>query len=294
MTKKIVARHHFEQEDDFCQISIHALPSGFPPHRHDYVEIVIILAGSAVHLINRQPYPVGSGDVYVLQGNQEHGFMEASGDFRVCNVMYRPQRVGFPTARLRQLPGYQALFVLEPVHRLHREFKGQLRLDEARLREALAQVQRLRLEMEHRAPGYDCIGQAYLLELIVFLARIYSSAADSSRTGLLRFGQAVAWMEENYVLTASVKDLARRAAMSERHFLRMFRRSFGVSPVEHLIRLRLRHAERLLQSGRHTVAETAYASGFNDSNYFARQFRRATGMSPRAYRCRGSRRPPPG
>ncbi len=284
MTHKISARDHFAQEDDFCQVNIHNIPTGFPLHSHDYVEIVIILSGRSSHMINERSYPVGSGDVYVLQGRQEHGFQESTGDFRVCNVMFRPELVSFPFDRLRKLPGYQALFVLEPARRADSGFRSLLRLDSPRLKEVLEKVQRIRIEMEMRAGGFDCTAQAHLLELIVFLSRTYSSDSENSRPGLMRFSEAIAWMEQNYVKHSTVNELARRAAMSERHFLRMFRKTFKTSPLEHLIRLRIRHAEKLLQSGRHNITETAYASGFSDSNYFSRQFRRITGTSPREYR----------
>ena len=284
MTWKISAKQHFAQQDDFCRINIHSIPAGFPLHCHDYVEIVIILSGSGDHLINGKPYPIGSGDVYVLHGNQEHGFLNASPDLRVCNVMFRPELVCFPFERLKHLSGYQALFVLEPARRTDSEFKSLLRLDSIRLKEVLEKVQVLKFELEKRTPGFDSITQAYLLELIVFLSRAYSSNSGNSGQGLLRFSEAVAWMEQNYLQAATVADLACRAAMSERHFLRMFRQAFNVSPLEHLIQLRIRHAQRLLQDGRWNIDQTAHASGFSDSNYFSRQFRRIAGMPPRGYK----------
>jgi transcriptional regulator GlxA family with amidase domain len=109
-------------------------------------------------------------------------------------------------------------------------------------------------------------------------------SSENSTAGLLRFSEAVAWMEENYARQSSVAELARRAAMSERHFLRMFRKTFETSPLEHLIRLRIRRAAELLETGGCNITETGYKCGFSDSNYFSRQFRRILGMSPRQYR----------
>lgn len=284
MTYRISAKSHFAREDDFCQVNVHNLVSGFPSHSHDYVEIVIILSGQAEHCIKGKSYAVSIGDVYVLQGNQEHGFENTTCDFRVCNVMYRHELLDFPFEKLKTLPGYQALFVLEPARRRSSEFRSLLRLDSARLKEVLEKVHRLRHEMEMRSAGFECAGQAYLLDLIVFLSRIYSTSSENSTVGLLRFSEAVAWMEENYTRQSSVADLARRAAMSERHFLRMFRKTFDTSPLEHLLRLRIRRATELLQAGRCNITETAYKCGFSDSNYFSRQFRRILGMSPRQYK----------
>jgi AraC-like DNA-binding protein len=284
MKYRISAKSHFAREEDFCQINAHNLVSGFPVHSHDYVEIVIILSGQAEHCIKGQAYAVASGDVYVLKGNQEHGFQNTTRDFRVCNVMYRQELLDFPFEKLKALPGYQALFVLEPARRSDSEFRSLLRLDSAHLKETLEKVHKLRQEMQTRASGFECASQAYLLDFIVFLSRLYSVSSEKSTGGLLRFSEAIAWMEENYTRHSSLSELARRAAMSERHFLRMFRKTFETSPLEHLIRLRIRRAAELLQSGGYNISGTAYKCGFSDSNYFSRQFRRIIGMPPRQYR----------
>ncbi len=284
MTQRISARLHFEREGDFCQIRVHNLGSGFPLHSHDYTEMVIVLDGRAEHMIGEKTYPVSSGDVYVIQGNQEHGFRRTAGDFRVCNVMYRPELFDFSLDRLGTMSGYQALFVLEPARRQASGFRSLMRLDSAHLKEVMEKIHRLRLEMDSRPPGFECTTQAYLLDLIVFLSRLYSKSPGTSDAGLVRFSEAVAWMEENFIRRSTVADLARRAAMSERHFLRMFRKTFGISPLEQLIQLRIRHSAELLQSGRYNVTEAAYRSGFSDGNYFSRQFSRVMGMPPRQYR----------
>jgi AraC family L-rhamnose operon transcriptional activator RhaR/AraC family L-rhamnose operon regulatory protein RhaS len=284
MTQRISARKHFATEHDFCNVRIQNLISGYPPHSHDYIEIVVVLAGHVEHCINKKTYSVSSGDVYVLQGRQEHGFQKPTKDFRIINVMYRPEIFNFPLDKLRTMPGYQALFVLEPAKRSDSEFRSLLRLDSARLKEVLEKVQRLQHEMKMRSPGFDCISQAYLLELIVFLSRLYSKSSESSTSDLLRFSEAVAWMEENYAKLLSVPALARRAAMSNRHFFRMFKKIFHIPPLEHIIQLRIRHAAELLESRSNNITETAFKCGFSDGNYFSKQFRRIMGVSPRQYR----------
>ncbi|MFO1492372.1 MAG: helix-turn-helix domain-containing protein [Kiritimatiellia bacterium] len=79
--------------------------------------------------------------------------------------------------------------------------------------------------------------------------------------------------------------MAREAGMSARQFNRAFRDATGSPPVAYVLRLRVNHAAGLL---RHeaglNVTEAAFRSGFSDSNYFSRQFHRAFGLSPRAYR----------
>jgi transcriptional regulator GlxA family with amidase domain len=76
------------------------------------------------------------------------------------------------------------------------------------------------------------------------------------------------------------------SGMSRRNFLRAFESTMGCPPITYLIRLRIRRASELLQQHESSITEIAMAVGFNDSNYFSRQFRAVTGESPRNYRRR--------
>ena len=78
--------------------------------------------------------------------------------------------------------------------------------------------------------------------------------------------------------------MSRMAAMSGSNFYRVFTALIGTSADRYLIRLRLSHAEALLAGTDLPMTEVAERSGFDDSNYFSRVFRRNRGCSPREYR----------
>lgn len=282
MTQLVQAKEQLKGTGFFF-VRIDALSGGYPSHAHDYVEIVIVLEGEARHIIDERSYLLHPGDVYVVRGNTMHGFERPSRGFRIANVMYLPDAVSFPFGFLNKLPGYQALFVIEPAKRLEGEFKSMLRLDGMGMKEALSKIHDLKREMEEGEPGYESMLQAKLLELVVMLSRAYSKSPRGGGGKILRLGEAIAWMEGNCLKPVSLPEMARRAMMSERHFLRQFRKAFDCSPMEHVIRLRVRHACSLLKRGGVSIGEAAFASGFNDSNYFSRQFKRTTGLSPKEY-----------
>ena len=71
--------------------------------------------------------------------------------------------------------------------------------------------------------------------------------------------------------------------MSKRTFLRVFRAATGATPIAYLIGVRIRRAAELLRQGGVTVTEAAMRVGFEDSNYFSRQFRKVMGVTPRSY-----------
>lgn len=84
----------------------------------------------------------------------------------------------------------------------------------------------------------------------------------------------------------SVPTLARRVAMSPRHFARVFRQEVGETPAAYVERARVEIARRLLETTRLPVDRVAEASGFGSTPTFRRVFRRRIGVPPRTYRTR--------
>jgi AraC family transcriptional regulator, arabinose operon regulatory protein len=80
-----------------------------------------------------------------------------------------------------------------------------------------------------------------------------------------------------------VEEMARRVHLSPSRFAALYRRFFGVSPMEDLIRVRLENARTLLTNRAATVSEAAVQSGFENECYFSRLFRRRVGCAPRDY-----------
>jgi AraC-like DNA-binding protein len=84
-------------------------------------------------------------------------------------------------------------------------------------------------------------------------------------------------------------ELARRAAMSPFHFLRLFRATFGQTPHQLAIDARLERAKLLLAETDEPVIEICAAVGYESLGTFAALFRREVGLTPRAYRARRRR-----
>jgi AraC family transcriptional regulator len=83
----------------------------------------------------------------------------------------------------------------------------------------------------------------------------------------------------------SLDELACGSAVSACHFLRIFEQVVGVTPGQYMLRMRLRHAAVRLRRTGDTVAAVALDCGFDDLSTFNRQFRRAVGLTPAAYRA---------
>jgi AraC-like DNA-binding protein len=104
--------------------------------------------------------------------------------------------------------------------------------------------------------------------------------------------EAALRIDENAHEALDLDDAAREAGLSPFHFLRLFSGALGVTPHQYLVRSRLRHAARLLADEERRISDIAFDVGFGDLSNFARTFRRAAGVTPRAYRraARGDRK----
>ena len=82
----------------------------------------------------------------------------------------------------------------------------------------------------------------------------------------------------------SLDDLCGVAGLSKRHFLRAFQESVGTTPHRHVLNVRIEEAKRRLAESDDGLTTIALAAGFSHSQHFSTTFRRATGMTPSAFR----------
>ena len=93
--------------------------------------------------------------------------------------------------------------------------------------------------------------------------------------------QARQYIDAHFREHLSLDAIAHELRVSPYYLSHVFSRESGLSFVEYLTRVRLQQALALLREGRLNVSEIAYAVGYDDSNYFAKVFRRHFGLAPR-------------
>lgn len=91
-------------------------------------------------------------------------------------------------------------------------------------------------------------------------------------------------VEENLEETIQVAELAAIARLSSGYFSNAFKVSFGQSPHAYIVSRRLARAKELMTSSGMSLCAIAFDCGFSDQAHLCRQFRRATGASPNAWR----------
>ncbi len=96
---------------------------------------------------------------------------------------------------------------------------------------------------------------------------------------------AIKHIETNYAQDVTVEALAGSVYVSPQYLIRLFKRFLGLSPYRYLLSARLNRAKELL-AGRPglEIQQVAVAVGYQDASHFIAAFKRATGLTPLAFR----------
>lgn len=164
---------------------------------------------------------------------------------------------------------------------------GSLRLRETLLADApLRQVILQLAELVNAGGGSQLDQEHALYQLAARVAQRlgrYQANAVSPRvdTLLLRARDYIhAHLDDDLAL----EDISEAVHLSKYHFLRLFRRQFGITPHQYVLNCRINAARNDLEAGQ-AANEVAFRYGFADLSHLNRRFKRIYGMTPRQYQA---------
>lgn len=139
-------------------------------------------------------------------------------------------------------------------------------------------------------PMRDILIDITLQELLVRLMQTqarnliidrYQERADNHR-----FAYVVKYIKQNLSEDLNIDKLSGMAYMSKSHFFRSFKNELGITPLEFIIKERIKHAKKLLSQPNYSVSDACYHSGFSNLTHFTILFKRYEGITPSLYKKR--------
>lgn len=253
-------------------------------HNHeDFFELVIVLDGSASHIVDDEKFHVRKGDVFVIGNNTSHGYQDTD-NFRICNIMYRLEDLFPGNYDITKSAGFHALFLLEPYVSKEYKFSSRLKLAQDDFDRTYNMVAMMITEYENKSDGWRTLLQSSFMTLVVNFSRLYNFTQNNKKSDIINIAIAISYIENHYNEELSIEMLAGLSHYSERHFIRIFNETYKTTPVNYIITLRIRSACQLLKENHISISDIALLCGFNNSNYFSRIFKKQLGITPTEYR----------
>ena len=247
-------------------------------HPHKYAELMIVLEGQVVDVIDGQEHYAEAGDVYVLYPGMLHEQRDARG-YRYAIFKFDYDVWIAEAGDLRRLPGFHLLFSMESGSTLRAV------ADAATLAAVEPLIGLMEREMENGTPESEAVVKHLFMAAVAILCRSCQPSLPARRLHRQVVAEALGYMETHYAETVTLDDLARVTGYSRRHFTRLFREAVRCSAMEYLTELRLNAACRLLEQNAPLTAVAA-TCGFSDASALCRAFRRRFGVTPKAFRLK--------
>ncbi len=118
--------------------------------------------------------------------------------------------------------------------------------------------------------------------LDAFIDVVYESR--SLKKSSEHLSKAIAYIAENFADELSLGKVAGAVFVSNYYLSHLFRDEMGTTFSDYLCKVRIEKAKEYLKDVGMKISEAAEKAGFNDANYFAKTFKKYTGLTPKAYR----------
>lgn len=259
-------------------------------HKHEFIEIVCVISGSAVHETAEGSYTVSQGDVVIVNCGAPHAFhaIASSEDFVAYDLMFTPDFLDNSLVRTGDFNEICSSFLFYSLFPAREAIGPDVHLSGASYGIFRALFQKIYEEYGGRQKGYRELVRAYMIELIIELFRKMENASEGKISARKREAaeSALFYLSENFRSHVTLEALASHIYLSKDYLNRIFHEVTGQTVIAYLQKLRIEEACRLLASTERTVNDIAAACGFGDVKAFYTAFKRLMYMTPRQYRAR--------
>lgn len=258
-------------------------PHEMPYHRHDYLELVVVLHGQYTQSINGILHRHGAGDICMLNPNVIHRDVVPGADDRVMFLGLSPNYLRGELARwFKPHPELAAFAENQNMHGTQQY--ALFHPPEFTLVEGL--IEHILEEDTNKLPGHHAIISGLLTRLFKALCDgCHYEICHQSQTEINEslIAEVLRYMEQ-HVSTVTRETLASFFHFNPDYLNRLLKEVTGLSYSTHLREIRLKWAADRLRSTELSVNAIIRELGFANKGYFNRVFREKYGMLPGEYR----------
>ncbi|WP_028283077.1 AraC family transcriptional regulator [Olleya marilimosa] len=151
-------------------------------------------------------------------------------------------------------------------------------------------IERLTYTFTNNNKSKDVLLDLMIQELIIRLLQTKAKSLIINDPNQIfndtRIGTVIKYIKENLTnKDISVDLLAKKAYMSTSHFHKQFKNTLGISPIDYINSEKIKFSKKLIKESKDfRMSEIAFKSGFNNTSYFNRQFKKMELMTPQQFK----------
>ncbi len=248
------------------------------PHRHDFFEVLYLSGGSGFHVIDGNKYKIHPPCVFFMSPGQAHKIEFSSDIVGYIYIFTREFYLINQTNqnRLIEFPFFFTIRQDNPPLVLNQE--KDIQFLESLFKKGIAEIAKEKYSVDLLRSLLDLI-----LTFSATLYKLEENVLNKGRGHILvkKFFQLV---EENYSNNLPVNEYADKLAVTPNHLTQTVMQLTGKTSLQIIKAKQVLESKRLLVHTSLSVTEIAAHLNFSDQSYFAKFFKRETGVSPLQYR----------
>lgn len=255
----------------------------FPPHTHDYIEVVYMCSGSTVHLINSNRVELREGELLFLGTRAVHEIKRAEKNDIAVNFIILPQFFSEVLSIIGEGETPLKSFIIDCLAG-EGGSDGYLHFKVSDILPVQNLVENLLYTLIENRGSKRNVSQVTVALLFLHLMN------HTDRLEILKKENALIievfrYIEENY-RSGSLGELAAMMHYDQYFLSREIKRATGRNYTELLQEKRLSQAAFLLKTTKINISDISVSVGYENVSYFHRLFYARFGVSPRNYRCK--------
>ncbi len=263
-----------EYKTNIYKVGAFRFPSSykFEFHNHDEIEINYVASGCCLMEIDDNVVSLKKGDCIIIYSNTPHSFMVNLD--QSCRLMQLEVKIDFPKNH------YNNEFIKELQNE---KIKYRKCFDCEFIENYIGIIYRYKNNDKFKLRQNDLIN-LQLLALYEELSEKIKIEKEKVENKSDKFSQIIKFINENYREQINIEDLCVKYDISSRYIRKKFNNEIGMSCSRYINTLRVNKAKDLLYDLNLTITEIASLTGFVNSQYFCRVFKKYTNLSPANYR----------
>jgi AraC family L-rhamnose operon transcriptional activator RhaR len=248
-----------------------------PVHTHDFLEMLYIYSGTAVHHYKNEKSPVKKGDYVFIDFNSEHSVENKSDNFKAITCTFVPEFID------SSLFGCTSIADVLKNYNINL-FSGSL-ADFSLFNDNSEKILQILMEMfdeyQNKEPGYLSIIRSCLIQILVMTMRktvLVNTHPDKYIT------EVVNYVNKNYSEDVTLEALSKKMNFSLSYLSIVFKRQMAMTFSEYLRKVRIEAGCRLLIDSNKSIWEIAGDVGYNDVRSFRTHFKNRYNVTPLKFR----------